>query len=143
MVSADQFSVRVAPIRSSSPVSDQETPQLKETLPQAVVLNAPSTSAARRIHKTSSLRSWNWKLEAECATYHGLFPRAWTTYEEPVPGLRLMCSQISPVFPHNYSESSIPAAVFVWTVENTSNEPLDVSVCKTSFFTKKSIREDL
>ena len=51
MVSADQFSVRVAPIRSSSPVSDQETPQLKETLPQAVVLNAPSTSAARRIHK--------------------------------------------------------------------------------------------
>ena len=131
MVSADQFSVRVAPIRSSSPVSDQETPQLKETLPQAVVLNAPSTSAARRIHKTSSLRSWNWKLEAECATYHGLFPRAWTTYEEPVPGLRLMCSQISPVFPHNYSESSIPAAVFVWTVENTSNEPLDVSILFT------------
>ena len=57
-----------------------------------------------------------------CATYHGLFPRAWTTYENPLPGVRLTCKQVSPVIPHNYKESSFPVAVFEWTVENTSKK---------------------
>ena len=136
--------------------------------------------------RQSSLRHWDFSMDPAKATYYGLFPRAWTTYEEPVPGVRLTCKQVpdppntytnlltckftrhkhakapwsarpdfppfpryprpspcgplaplsaplgsgqvSPVVPGDYATSSLPAAVFVWTVENTSSEPLDVSM---------------
>lgn len=65
------------------------------------------------------------------ATYYGLFPRAWTSYEEPLPGLRVSCKQVSPVVPHDYATSSLPAAALVWTVENVSKEPMDVSMMFT------------
>ena len=37
---------------------------------------------------------------------------------EPDPELKISCRQISPFIPHNYRESSLPAAVFVYTVCN-------------------------
>lgn len=116
-VAADQFAVRVAPVAASGTRS-----------PQGVVLNAPSAAAARNIRKASSLRAWDWGLKADSGTYHGLFPRAWTTYTEPIPGLKLTCKQVSPVLPDDYATSSIPAAAFVWTVQNVSDEPLEVSL---------------
>ncbi len=73
--------------------------------------------------KKSVLSKWDWNMDPACATYHGLFPRAWTVYEEPLPGVRLTCQQISPFIPHNYKESSYPTAVFEWTVENTGKDP--------------------
>ena len=33
--------------------------------------------------------------------------------------------------PHDYATSSLPCAAFVWTVENVSAEPLDVSLMFT------------
>jgi non-lysosomal glucosylceramidase len=47
-------------------------------------------------------------MDGSQATYHALFPRAWTVYEQPLPGIRLTCRQLSPVIPHNYRESSYP-----------------------------------
>ena len=35
---------------------------------------------------------------------------------EPDPELKVSCRQISPFIPHNYKDSSLPAAVFVYTV---------------------------
>lgn len=35
---------------------------------------------------------------------------------EPDPELKVSCRQISPFIPHNYKESSLPTAVFVYTV---------------------------
>lgn len=35
---------------------------------------------------------------------------------EPDPELKVSCRQISPFIPHNYRDSSLPAAVFVYTV---------------------------
>ncbi len=75
-----------------------------------------------------SLSAWNWALDPACARYHALFPRAWTTYQNPLPGFRLTCRQVSPVIAHNYHESSTPAAVFDWTVENTSSQPLEAAL---------------
>jgi non-lysosomal glucosylceramidase len=57
--------------------------------------------------------------------------RAWTVYEEPLPGLRLTCRQVSPVIPHNYQESSLPVGVFIWTVENTGAESANVALMFT------------
>lgn len=43
--------------------------------------------------------------------------------------MRVACKQVSPVVPGDYATSSLPCAVFVWTVENASpTEPLDVSL---------------
>ncbi len=69
-----------------------------------------------------ALSAWNWGMDPACATYYGLFPRAWTTYESPLPGVRLTCRQVSPVIPHNYRETSYPEAAFVWRVENLGDQ---------------------
>ena len=65
-------------------------------------------------------------------TYHALFPRAWTTYSPEQlrhidPHLQMTCRQISPVIPNNYKESSYPACVFVWEIENL--HPTYVRLC--------------
>ncbi|KAB1201644.1 Non-lysosomal glucosylceramidase [Morella rubra] len=62
------------------------------------------------------LSSWGWNLNGQHSTYHALFPRAWTVYDgEPDPELKISCRQISPFIPHNYRDSSLPTAVFVYT----------------------------
>lgn len=90
--------------------------------PRALVL-APRPEPLPR-----SLAGWSWDLEPSKATYHALFPRAWTVYEDPLPELTLVCRQISPVIPHNYVEASYPVGVFVWTVRNTGPTAADVSL---------------
>lgn len=78
-----------------------------------------------------ALGAWTWGLPAEKGTYHALFPRAWTVYEAPLPGLRLTCRQVSPVIPNNYRESSFPAAVFVWTIDNTGDQAAEATILFT------------
>ncbi|XP_028773528.1 non-lysosomal glucosylceramidase [Neltuma alba] len=76
--------------------------------------------------------SWGWNLSGQHSTYHALFPRAWTIYDgEPDPELKISCRQISPFIPHNYKESSLPAAVFVYTLVNTGKERAKVSLLFT------------
>jgi non-lysosomal glucosylceramidase len=108
-VPADQFSLRLKRAGQA---------------PQAVVLNPTRP-------EDGSLSAWNWNMDAQCGTYHALFPRAWSVYQEPLPGIRLVCRQVSPVIPHNYRESSYPVAVFDWSVENTSAEPTELSLMFT------------
>ncbi|KAI4338292.1 hypothetical protein L6164_016634 [Bauhinia variegata] len=78
------------------------------------------------------ISSWGWNLSGQHSTYHALFPRAWTIYDgEPDPELKVSCRQISPFIPHNYRESSFPAAVFVYTLVNTGKERAKVSLLFT------------
>ncbi len=81
--------------------------------------------------ETPHLAAWNWELPAEGSTYRALFPRAWTEYGEPLPGVRLTCRQLSPVIAHNYRESSYPAAEFRWRIENTGPDPVTVGLMLT------------
>ncbi|XP_068652422.1 uncharacterized protein [Aristolochia californica] len=82
------------------------------------------------IHR--GITSWDWNLSGQHSTYHALFPRAWTIYDgEPDPDLKVSCRQISPFIPHNYRESSLPAAVFVYTLVNTGRERAKVSLLLT------------
>lgn len=77
----------------------------------------------------SGIGSWDWKLNGSSSTYHALFPRAWTVYDgEPDPDLKIVCRQISPFIPHNYKESSFPAAVFTFTLSNSGNMAADVTL---------------
>lgn len=78
------------------------------------------------------ISSWDWNLSGQHSTYHALFPRAWTVYDgEPDPELKISCRQISPFIPHNYRESSLPTAVFVYTLVNTGRERAKVSLLLT------------
>lgn len=77
------------------------------------------------------LRGWDWTMNPGCATYQGLFPRAWTTYDLPEPGVRLTCRQLSPVIAHNYRESSFPVSELRWKVENTGTTPVKIGLMFT------------
>ncbi|XP_027330860.1 non-lysosomal glucosylceramidase isoform X2 [Abrus precatorius] len=79
----------------------------------------------------SGIESWDWNLSGNSSTYHALYPRAWTVYEEPDPALRIVCRQISPVIPHNYKESSFPVSVFTFTLKNFGNMTADVTLLFT------------
>lgn len=79
----------------------------------------------------SALSSWQWNLPAENARYNALFPRAWTEYDEPLPGVRLTCRQFSPVIAHNYQESSFPVSEFRWKIENIGGEKATVGLMFT------------
>ncbi|XP_046752311.1 non-lysosomal glucosylceramidase [Diprion similis] len=81
--------------------------------------------------KPKSLKSWKWGFDGSKASYTGLYPRAWTTYDIEDHKVRLTCRQVSPVIPNNYKDSSLPCAVFVWDVENRSDQDLFVSITFT------------
>ncbi|XP_028329722.1 non-lysosomal glucosylceramidase isoform X1 [Gouania willdenowi] len=78
-----------------------------------------------------AFQSWNWGYCGEYAFYHALYPRAWTVYDLPGQNVTLTCRQISPIIPHDYQDSSLPVAVFVWDVENRNDFTLDVSIMFT------------
>lgn len=100
VVPANQFSVFIEPDGEDS---------------EATVLNPG-------MPPTDRLGAWDWSFVGEESYYSALFPRAWTVYDEPEPRLRLTSRQISPVIGNNYKESSLPACVFVWTLENLDQE---------------------
>ena len=80
---------------------------------------------------SKNLGAWNWGLQGSQAQYRALYPMAWTEYTFAHLGLRLVCQQISPVLPGNYTSSSLPCAVFEWTVENSGVAPLEVTLTFT------------
>ncbi|XP_067928996.1 non-lysosomal glucosylceramidase-like isoform X1 [Watersipora subatra] len=84
-------------------------------------------------HKSpkNHLKAWKWQFDGANATYHGLYPRSWTTYYIPELKVRLICRQISPIIPHEYKDSSLPVGLFVWTIENSSEQDLDISIVFT------------
>ena len=59
-----------------------------------------------------SLQGWNWGFNGAHATYHALYPRAWTIYYLPGQNIKLVCRQISPVFPNDYKVHSTNGAEY-------------------------------
>jgi hypothetical protein len=49
-------------------------------------------------------------------------------YDQPLPGVRVVVKQVSPVLPGNYSDSSMPAGAFVVEVESTAAGGGDIEV---------------
>ncbi|PSB33411.1 GH116 family glycosyl hydrolase [Stenomitos frigidus] len=87
--------------------------------------------------KDGSLSSWDWypshrdiTENAATGTYHALYPRSWFVYEN-VFQAELTCEQFSPIWAHNYQESSYPVAVFRWTAHNPTDKPITLSLMLT------------
>ncbi|MGB7297549.1 MAG: GH116 family glycosyl-hydrolase [Candidatus Aminicenantales bacterium] len=81
---------------------------------------------------TGSLSSWKWEYPEGKGSYYALFPKSGFSYEqnEAFPA-KLAVTQLSPVIPHNYRETSYPVAVYKWIAENPSAAPAEVSVMLT------------
>lgn len=81
-----------------------------------------------------SLQAWQWypasTTTQETGTYHALYPRSWFVYENILQA-QLTCEQFSPVYAHNYQETSYPVAVFVWKAHNPTNAPITLSIMLT------------
>lgn len=90
-----------------------------------------------------SLQGWNWGFNGAHATYHALYPRAWTIYYLPGQNIKLVCRQVSPVFPHDYRDTSLPVAVFIWEVENNNDEEVEVSIMFTFQNSDGNVNEGL
>ena len=84
-----------------------------------------------RRSKLKGLKSWNMSFSPAHITYHALYPESWTVYDLPGQNVKLTCHQISPVIPHNYKDSSLPCALFNWTVENNNREDIELSLMFT------------
>lgn len=69
-------------------------------------------------------------LSPHTGTYDALYPRSWFIYQN-VFLADLVCEQFSPVLPHNYQETSYPVAVFEWTAQNSTDQPITLSVMFT------------
>ena len=82
-------------------------------------------------HTGGILPEWNWDMPPDGGRYYALFPKAWYTYEWDGLPVRLAQKQFSPVIPNNYRESSYPAGVFEWKVENPTSEPLVIGIMFT------------
>ncbi|HBE02450.1 MAG TPA: glucosylceramidase, partial [Spirochaetia bacterium] len=83
----------------------------------------PLTHQDEKMPDNPWLSSWNWQEGLENGTYYGLFPKAWYYYKntDDYP-VEMICEQFSPVIPHNYRESTYPAAVFRWVLRNNSSQ---------------------
>ncbi|CAF4727784.1 unnamed protein product [Rotaria sp. Silwood1] len=81
--------------------------------------------------RKKGLRSWNCAFPRENGHYQALYPQSWTTYDLPNQNIRLLCKQLSPIIPHNYKDSSLPVASFLWYIENLNDEPVEVSLMFT------------
>jgi uncharacterized protein (DUF608 family) len=80
---------------------------------------------------------WTWGSDplidlAARSTYHGLFPRSWTVFEDPTnsgTGVTVTIRQTSPFLPNDYTSSCLPTTVFEVDVFNEDpNKAKEVSV---------------
>ncbi|HEY9826898.1 MAG TPA: GH116 family glycosyl-hydrolase, partial [Stenomitos sp.] len=77
-----------------------------------------------------SLGQWQWYPSERGGHYHALYPRSWFVYEN-VFQTQMVCTQFSPILPHNYQDTSYPIAVFAWSLHNPTSEPITLSILLT------------
>ncbi|MBF2073782.1 MAG: bile acid beta-glucosidase [Synechococcales cyanobacterium C42_A2020_086] len=75
------------------------------------------------------LSQWVW-YPSNSGEYHALYPRSWFVYRHGFQA-QLTCEQFSPIWAHNYRETSYPVAVFLWTAHNPTEQPLTLSILMT------------
>jgi len=86
---------------------------------------------ASRPEAGEPLPAWDWypasTAERSTGTYAARYPLSWTEYEG-VFDAQVGVQAFSPILPGDYQRSSYPVAVFVWTLSNPTDAPLDLSL---------------
>jgi non-lysosomal glucosylceramidase len=77
------------------------------------------------------LSAWSWypasNAKQRTGTYAARYPISSTEYEG-IFAAEVSCEAFSPILPGDYQRTSYPVAVFVWTLTNPTNRPLDLSL---------------
>ncbi|MFM7676289.1 MAG: GH116 family glycosyl hydrolase, partial [Synechococcus sp.] len=78
------------------------------------------------------LSAWSWyptttAADEPSATYAARYPLSGTRYEG-IYAASVRCEAFSPILPGDYRRTSYPVAVFVWTLTNPTDRPLDLSL---------------
>ena len=77
------------------------------------------------------LSAWSWypasSDKERTGTYAARYPISSTQYTG-VFQAEVSCEAFSPILPGDYQRTSYPVAVFVWTLTNPTNRPLDLSL---------------
>jgi len=77
------------------------------------------------------LSAWSWypasSAKQRTGTYAARYPISSTRYTS-VFQAEVSCEAFSPILPGDYQRTSYPVAVFVWTLTNPTNRPLDLSL---------------
>ncbi|MCP9879476.1 bile acid beta-glucosidase [Cyanobium sp. A1C-AMD] len=77
------------------------------------------------------LSAWSWypasSDKQRTGTYAARYPISSTQYTG-VFQAEVSCEAFSPILPGDYQRTSYPVAVFVWTLTNPTNRPLDLSL---------------
>ena len=86
---------------------------------------------ASRPEAGEPLRAWSWypasTPDQATGTYAARYPLSSTQYTG-VFQAEVSCEAFSPILPGDYQRTSYPVAVFVWTLTNPTNRPLDLSL---------------
>ncbi|MFM8605329.1 MAG: GH116 family glycosyl-hydrolase [Cyanobium sp.] len=86
---------------------------------------------ASRSEAGEPLPAWSWypasTQERSTGSYAARYPLSWSSYEG-VFEAQVRCEAFSPVLPGDYRRSSYPVAVFVWTLANPTDRPLDLTL---------------
>jgi len=67
------------------------------------------------------------------STFRGEYPFAWVTFDEPNSPAAVTLMAYNPYIPLNVEESGIPAAIFEYTITNTSAQEIDISLAGNLF----------
>ncbi|CAI4229920.1 unnamed protein product [Auanema sp. JU1783] len=79
----------------------------------------------------NQLSAWDFSFPKHDIYYRGLYPRSWTSFAVPELMIEVVFLQISPVFPNDYEDTSLPSTCFIVDVINNSNQDYEVSLTFT------------
>lgn len=75
------------------------------------------------------LSQWKTLFEPGEVSWSSLYPRTQFDFKNSQLPVSMQCIQFSPIWAHNYQESSYPVGNFVWQLHNQSDQEVVVTLC--------------
>lgn len=85
-------------------------------------------AGGRKLSRVLSLQNAYQLPAISAIEYRGLFPQAFLEYPDPALPVRLSLRAFSPLIPADLKNSSLPVALFVFTLKNESRAPVEASL---------------
>uniref|UniRef100_A0A1B0CJL7 Glycosyl-hydrolase family 116 N-terminal domain-containing protein n=1 Tax=Lutzomyia longipalpis TaxID=7200 RepID=A0A1B0CJL7_LUTLO len=122
-----RFSLKPGLYEYNTVVADQFIVTIRDENDQTIFQSLLSTYARPK----NPLSAWESNLDPSKCHYTALYPRSWSEIDLTQYGIKLIGRQVSPIIPHDYRDTSLPCAVFVWTAENVCDKDRKVSITFT------------
>ena len=94
----------------------------------AIRATTRSENAEAVVARALSLRSKYDFPTVQSVRYYGQFPRAEVEFADPALPVEVALHAYSPIIPHQLKDSSLPVALFTFTLTNTSKQAAEISL---------------